>query len=643
MTLILKPLLKMMFMMIALFAGASGYAAESEWIKTDFAKLRIISSSETAGQSNRLSAALDIWLEEGWKTYWRTPGDAGLAPQIFITQPSTLGLKADISYPLPKRFSLFGLDTFGYSERVILPLSLSWDGQGGGLSLSAMVESLICSDICVPVTGALSLSLPEGPARPSIYAQDIARAQASVPRDRDADFTLSLADQKTGDMRIAFDKQIALKDIFIEGISGDLSGVSFGAPQNEGNGRYLIPQTAGKKKPALGDRLRVTIDAGTAFYESEAAVSDSVAPAIDNGDSRSSLPIWLIAFLGGLILNLMPCVLPVLSIKISAIMQMAGASAFSIRKRFIASAAGIMTSFALIALFLQILRHAGHQIGWGIQFQSPIFLSVMAVVMGLFTLSLFDLVHLRTPQFATRLLSSSHQGRKKQDEQGLASDFAAGMLATLLATPCSAPFVGTAVSFGLSQSDIALYGTLLMMGAGLAAPWLLFALFPSFIKILPRPGAWMVKLKYVLGLLMFGTFLWIVSLFVQAAGIINFEAHKSALKWQDFNEAELAQLINEDKLIFVDVTADWCITCKANKALVLDAKATRSLFEEADMVMMQADWTLPDEEISAFLARYNRFGIPFNIIYGPNARDGLILPEILTYDAIEKALKTAEK
>ena len=638
MTLIFKPFIKMMFMMAALFASLSAYAAESEWIKTDFAKIRLISASETAGQSNSLTAALDIWLEEGWKTYWRTPGDAGLAPQIFITQPSNLGLVADIAYPLPKRFALFGLDTFGYSERVILPLSLRWDGEGGGLTMSAMIESLICSDICVPVTGALSLNLPEGPARPSIYAQEIARAQAGVPRQREADFTLSIANQETGDLRISFANEIIVEDVFIESLSDRAKGLSFGAPQKEANGQYLIPQTAGQERLAVGDDLRLTIDAGQEFYESKTRIADGVASALDEQSGHSSLPIWLIAFLGGLILNLMPCVLPVLSIKISSIMQMAGTTALSIRKRFIASAVGIVTSFALIALFLQILRQAGHQIGWGIQFQSPVFLAVMAIVMGIFTLSLFDLVHLRIPQFASRLAASTSSTGKNQD-QSLVYDFAAGMLATLLATPCSAPFVGTAVSFGLSQSDGALYGTLLMMGVGLAAPWLLFALFPAFISALPRPGAWMVKLKYGLGLLMFGTFLWIMSLFVQAAGIINFETNKGAIEWQVFEETKLAQLIDEEKIIFVDITADWCITCKANKALVLNTKAASDLFSASDVVMMQADWTLPDERISAFLARYERFGIPFNIIYGPNAKEGIILPEILTYDALERALK----
>ena len=627
--------------LIAVFGSLSvnyaANAAESAWIKTDFAKIRLISASETKGQSNSLTAALDIWLEEGWKTYWRTPGDAGLAPQIFINQPSTLGLAASLSYPVPKRFELFGIDTFGYGERVILPLSLSWDEAAGDLVLSAMIETLICSDICVPVSGALTLALPEGKTRPSIYAQEIARSLAQVPRSREAGFTLSRTDADTGDLRLQFDEEIALEDVFIEG----LDGASFGAPQALDKNSYLIPQTGGKARFATGDAVTVTIDAGPEFYESRLSISDGAISDVKTLSKSTSLPIWLIAFLGGLILNLMPCVLPVLSIKVSSVLQMVGSSPARIRWRFMASAGGIITSFGLIALFLQILRQAGHQIGWGIQFQNPVFLGVMAVVMGLFTLSLFDVVHLRIPAFASKLLSRSSGANKQTDS--LYSDFAAGMLATLLATPCSAPFVGTAVSFALAQSDTALYGTLLMMGVGLAAPWLTFALFPSSIGFLPKPGPWMVKVKKGLGILMLGTAIWIISLFIQAAGIVHFASDKASMKWQAFDETKLTQLIEDDKIIFVDVTADWCITCKANKALVLDRDETQAMLTASDVVMMQADWTLPDEAISAFLARYNRFGIPFNIVYGPNAKQGIILPEILSFDAIEKAILTANQ
>ena len=259
----------------------------------------------------------------------------------------------------------------------------------------------------------------------------------------------------------------------------------------------------------------------------------------------------------------------------------------------------------------------------------------MAVIMGLFTLSLFDMVTFRTPAFAAKMMPA------RSSSPGLLSDFGAGMLATLLATPCSAPFVGTAVSFGLSQSDMVLFGIMLMMGLGLASPWLLLALTPQAISILPKPGAWMIRLKQVLGLAMAATFIWIGALFVQAIGGGSQNSSAADYGWKVFSEAALAEAQDSGATIFVDVTADWCITCQANKALVLNTADMKALLAERNVVMMQADWTLPDDEISRYLALYNRFGIPFNIVYGPSETDGVILPEILTKSSVEKALDRA--
>ena len=218
------------------------------------------------------------------------------------------------------------------------------------------------------------------------------------------------------------------------------------------------------------------------------------------------------------------------------------------------------------------------------------------------------------------------------------------MLATLLATPCSAPFVGTAVSFALSQSDAVLYGIMFMMGVGLALPWLVFAIFPHLITYLPRPGQWMVRLKQILGLIMALTVLWVASLLAGSLGYrVDISSQQSTINWQTFDLGELDTLRASDRLIFVDVTADWCITCKANKTLTLETGEAISLFTSQNVTMIQADWTLPDDDIARFLASHQRFGIPFNIVYGPSARQGIILPEILTLADIEKALAQANQ
>ena len=622
-----------LMLVLSAVIGGGAHAAESRWLATDFAKIRLISSSETAGLSGTQQLALEFRLEEGWKTYWRTPGDAGLPPQIFVDPFISPDIEAALQFPLPKRFQLFGLDTFGYERRVIFPLSVTFPEPELGLRLAVTVDSLICSDICVPVSGPLELDLPPGAFVPSIYGQDIAMAAAQVPRERPQ--ALQLQPDTHGDTtgfyaRVNVATDAPVRDILLEGPSG----TSFGIPEPSGDG-YFIAQLSGE--PLASDEvITATVDAGTQFFETDVLVASATQVASTAEQSiTSSLPLWLIAFLGGVILNFMPCVLPVLSLKVASVIQLAGATRSLIRRRFLASAAGIISSFLALAASLAALRLAGAQIGWGIQFQNPIFLGVMALIMGLFTLSLFDVVTFRTPAFAAKMMPA------RGPSQGLLSDFGAGMLATLLATPCSAPFVGTAVSFGLSQSDTALFGIMIMMGLGLASPWLLLALMPQAIGVLPKPGAWMIRLKQVLGLAMAGTFIWIAALFVQAIGGASQTSAEANYGWEVFSETALAEAQEEGATIFVDVTADWCITCQANKALVLNTADIKALFADRNVVMMQADWTLPDDEITRYLARYNRFGIPFNIIYGPREKDGVILPEILTKSSVEKALDRA--
>ena len=620
----------------------SAKAAESAWLETDFVKMRLISASETAGMTGTLSLGLEVVLADGWKTYWRTPGDAGLAPQIFLNPILMNGAKADLHFPLPKRFTLFGLDTFGYGTRVVFPIDLALADLSQAQMIEMTAEALVCSDICVPVSGALSLSLPAGAARGSIYGQELAKIRSNLPKIAPASAALYLASQAqdpqgAGHLIAVLDEGLVVDDILVEG----LAGVSYGVPQDLGGGRYLIQQIGGAKTPESAAALTLTVDAGAQSIEAPVILQASQALPISA--AQAALPYWLIALIGGFILNFMPCVLPVLSLKIASILSMGGTVNVRgygrARSRFLASAAGIIASFGLLALFLHLLRAAGGQVGWGIQFQSPVFLGALVLITGLFTLSLFDLVHLRAPAFVSALLPKRQEGGTS-----LWGDFGAGMLATILATPCSAPFVGTAVSFALSQSDGVLYGMLGMMGLGLALPWLALALFPQMIALLPKPGPWMVTLQRGLGVLMALTVLWVASLFYNAVqGVQEGPKSVSDERWRPFDSQLLAELIADERLVFVDVTADWCISCKANKALVLDTASVSVLFAENDVIMMQADWTLPDDEIAAFLASYERFGIPFNVLYGKAAPQGVILPEILTYAAIEKAVVKANQ
>ena len=405
--------------------------------------------------------------------------------------------------------------------------------------------------------------------------------------------------------------------------------------------------------------------------------------------------MWTIAafaFLGGLILNLMPCVLPVLAIKLAAIIDSSGQSRGLVRMRFAAGAVGILASFGIGALGLAALRFGGGQIGWGIQYQSPVFLTMMMFVLGLFTLNMLDRLFLPVPSFLA--VPSSLQALDRSGPNGtanhaswklLAGDFIAGMLATLLATPCSAPFVGSAVTVALSGDTLQLFGILMVMGTGLAAPWMMVALFPDFVRFLPKPGPWMGWLKRGLAGLLMVTMVWIGWLlaavqggiaamliicivglglltvlwrprFVTLLAVTGLFAclwalpppavidppQATGLVWQPWSEDARRAAQDDGKLVLVDITADWCITCKANKRFVLErepvAGMLAKLLDDRRLVMLQADWTRSDPRISAFLASHQRFGIPFNIIYGPAAPNGIVLGELLGARMIEQAL-----
>ena len=615
-------------------------AAEGPWLKTDFAEARLISAAENWQIQDRDAiwrTALEVQLQPGWKIYWRSPGDAGLPTQVFLDEFSkNAWYSSELLFPVPERFTLFGLETYGYGGRVILPLDITVPA-GADAFVAGMLDLLACSDICVPMQGALSLGLTSGTGASSIYAQDIAFARAHVPSTATGP-DISIADMwvdgDTNQLLVRYDtSDLQLEDIFIEGAG---PGYSFSKPISEG-GLAQINVSGKVATDLIGVPLVMTIVAGDQYTEITHTPSDdnSLAAQIAGKQVTSLLlSSLLIAFLGGLILNVMPCVLPVLSLKIASVLSMSGASETQVRRRFFASAAGIMFSFLLLAGGLIAVRAAGLQVGWGIQFQQPIFLAIMFGILALFTLSLFDRIYIPIPSFLSGLTRTDGQ-------HNLRGDFFAGMLATLLATPCSAPFVGTAIAFALTASDGVLALTMMAMGLGLASPWLLFVVHPKFVSLLPKPGKWMVWVKQGLGLLLLLTTIWVGSLFINAIGWREVEP-KQAGNWQVWSEAEMDAQIAQGNIVFVDVTADWCITCKTNKLLVLDTADGVAATEALQVVRLQADWTRPDPEIASFLAKYGRYGIPFNLILHEKLENPVILPEILTLKALKDSLQIVQ-
>jgi suppressor for copper-sensitivity B len=668
----------------------AAFAAVSETYSSPALTARLITAENgIAPDAATVSAGIDLRLGEGWKTYWRSPGEVGLPPEVDWTGSENLA-EAELLWPAPERFTAFGIENFGYKNDVVFPLRVRLREAGAAARLTAKVSLLVCSAICVPENFVLTLDLPAATGIDPASAARIADYAARVPDDGSASgITVTsahlAADRSALTVTARSTRGFSTPDIFPE--LGPLT--TFGRPDIRlGDGDRLM----WAELPILGSdgdlpALAVTItDGGRAATIAPALSEAAAAPpfVLDRIVPGVSEVAWvaLIAFVGGLILNAMPCVLPVLSIKLGSAMKARGQSRARLRAGFLASAAGIVAFMWVLATATVAARGLGLSVGWGLQFQNPVFLAAMIVVLALFAANLFGAFEIALPaSWQTRLARADGQ-------PGLAGDFANGAFAAVLATPCSAPFLGTAVAFALSGRPADILIVFTALGIGLSLPYLLVAAAPGLVRHLPRPGRWTLWLKAVLGGLLALTAAWLIWVLDGVAGgaavaavtagaaavvlllalrrlrpairlgaavaltaatlaspVILPEAPDAATgpqtAWTRFERGEIARLVSTGKVVVVDVTADWCLTCKANKALVLDRDPVRTALAQPDVVAMQADWTRPDEAIARYLESFGRFGIPFNAVYGPAAPGGIVLPELLSSAAVLEAIGRA--
>lgn len=656
-------------------------AASTDWVGDGNAGVRLLSATDSVGGVDRVTLALEFRFAPGWHGYWRTPGVAGLPPTLDWTGTQNL-ISADLRFPPPRRTTLLGIETFAYETALVLPLDAKLLDSGQPLPLKLGVDYLACAEICVPYRADLALTLPPGAGSPAPEAAIIAAGLAHLPVTAEAaGLTVTAATLNGDTLRLALrfaaplsaPEQASL-DLFLEGPAS----LTAPRPQIGGSGAALdltVPLTGVSAAEVLKDGLTATLVAGERRVEF--AVQPILGPAI-----ASTWALMLgAALLGGLILNLMPCVLPVLSLKILGLVGSGGRSRGQVRGDLLAMAAGIVISFLLLAGAAIAVKLAGGAVGWGVQFQQPWFLAGMVGVLALFAGSLLGGREIGLP-----VAVSSWAGALGQGSRG--ESFFSGVVATLLATPCSAPFVGTAVGFALGQGPVEILAIFLALALGFATPFLLLAIFPGWAAYLPRPGAWMAWVKRGFGLALLGTALWLLTvlaalvaplgvalvgamalvlilamlrlrrglLVAVLAGLVGIAALPSLAArlapppaapvredalWAAYSAEDLAAARAQGQVIFLDITADWCLTCKANKLAVLDRKAARDGLSAPGVRALRADWTRPNPEIADFLKRYGRYGIPFNIVYGPGAPEGIILPELLTLEAVRAALVQA--
>jgi len=690
---------------MTLFAVPSS-GATSEWFEHEHGAVRLISANEGAGSGQVIDLGLQFRMKPGWKVYWRSPGDAGFPPEISWVGSTNLA-GATMSWPAPTRFSVLGLETLGYKEEVVFPISAEVFERGKTVDIAARVRFLTCDDICVPYETTFRLTLPAGRDLNTPASGTIAAWQSRVPLDTSrpgvsaplaierAEITASGEEQALV-VRITGREALAAPDLFVEGpvdYGFRKPVVQIASAGNEALMRIGI-QTPKRPDARLeGETVTLTLVDGDRAIERKVklvpAASTAAAfpgPGAGSGGGATAygfLAIIGLALLGGLILNLMPCVLPVLSIKLLSVVSHGGEAPARIRSGFLASAAGIITCFLLLGTVAIGLQGAGLAAGWGIQFQQPAFLAFMIAIITLFACNMWGLFEIRLPgAVADAAANSGHSG-------GLRGHFLTGAFATLLATPCTAPFLGTAVGFALSRGPLEIYSVFLALGIGLAAPWIVVAAFPVLANRLPQPGQWMITLKRVLSIALIGTALWLLSvLWFQvgsaATGIIatlmvvmafsvwqyrhlgerarfatwivvslltaismigagsfngngperSIAAGENGTTWRKFDLAAVQAEVAQGNTVLVDVTADWCLTCQVNKSLVLNRGRVADILSEGRVIAMKADWTRPDDAISAYLKSFGRYGIPFNVVYGPAVPQGVPLPEILTESSV---------
>jgi suppressor for copper-sensitivity B len=677
------------FAVLAVGNPVPAAAQESAWVRHKEISLRLVSGSAASGEGGGLRLGLEMRLAPGWKTYWRSPGDAGLSPTIDWAG-STNFTDATLRFPAPFRFTLFGLETYGYDGHVIIPIAARSEGPGE-TRVRAGVDVLVCETLCIPYRADLTLDLPAGGQAPTAHTHEIARFESAIPQiDKDGrgangiaidSASFRPAPQAALVVRARAEPRFATPDVFVEA----QEGWSFAKPEIAfvDGGRYATLTFA-----ATGDRSAQKLDGTSAtltLVDGQRAIERTlilgVAPPAPVF-TGSFAAILAIALLGGFILNLMPCVLPVLAMKLAGLASLGGAPSRRLRVSFLATSAGIVVSFLILAGALIALKLAGETVGWGLQFQMPWFLSGMALIVTLFAANLWGLVEIPLP----RALAD------RADGASAAGSFATGMFATLLATPCSAPFVGTAVGFALARGPLEIAAIFAALGVGLALPYLAVAAVPGIARILPRPGAWIVKLRMVLGVALAGTSLWLVWVLAAQAGpnaaaglafvlgivvlglwvLRGLERSQARpillaagavfaivlplrfadapvavaadenIPWREFDRAAIDAAVGDGRTVFVDVTADWCVTCQVNKRLVIDRGAVAKALAGGAVVPMRADWTRPDPRIAAYLAEFGRYGIPFNAVYGPALPGGRPLPELLSEDAVLSALNAAK-
>lgn len=656
---------------------------------------RLVTGGTDSSDPSVVWLGLQVRLGPGWHTYWRSAGDAG-APPEFDWSGSANVADVTVEWPAPRRITVADFDSFGYEDEVVFPVRMRRADPQAPTRVSLSLALYVCATICTRNDLRLDTMVPPGEAA-SADAELITAWRRKVPaRDAVAGLSIGALSLEREPPRLRAEVRssppLVAADAFVDGDDAIAAGRPQFTPGDGGVTVLTLPLDGlgggGPTRPlwlTLVDGARaveaVLAPAVGPAPVAAVALPASVPAAPVSADGVSLVAMLLAALLGGLVLNVMPCVFPVLSLKLLALAGH-GAEPHAVRRGLVASALGVVASFLVLAGVLAALKAAGAQIGWGIQFQQPVFLIAMAIVLALFAANLLGLFEVRLPMGLAGVAGRAGGGH------GPAAQFANGAVMTLLATPCSAPFVGTAVGFALARGPAEIVAVFAALGLGMAAPQLVLAAVPRLARRLPRPGPWLDKVRPFAAVALLGTAAWLLvvvaeiagaataltvaamltvallaaglwrgrlarvaaaSLAAALVGVVVLTGGRlapaaadapQAVEWRPFAPEAVQAAVRSGRTVLVDVTASWCITCKVNEALILDSAAIRRRLG-TDVVPIKGDWTRPDPVIAAYLGGFGRYGLPFNAVFGPGAPDGIVLPELLTTDAVLAAFDRA--
>ncbi len=683
------------------------YASEDQ---ERYTETSIIAERNFIQPSDEITIAIDIKLAPHWHVYWKNPGDSGLPVRIKWNLPEGFEI-GEIKWPTPDKISYDILVNYGYYDKVTLLQTLKTPDTlpKGPINLTADINMLVCNDICIPENSTNSISFNDPNGQKTDNSAIINNAYANIAKPIKGTYSFS---ENNGKLNLT----IKPEDITIlEGSNvnnldffpldwGIINHISVPSVQIENNiikishdrgdqsienidnltGLLVIKGDKGQSK---GFEITATPEITTSTTKVEIENTETSTPPI-KAEAKTNNTTWFsalyFALFGGLILNLMPCVFPVLSMKALSLVKMSDKESKAARTHGIAYTLGVVLSFLAIGGVLLILKEAGTVVGWGFQLQNPIIVGILAYLLFIIGLNLIGFFEFKT--------SFGNIGNKLTQGQSLSSSFFTGTLATIVATPCTAPFMGAAMGFALTQPAFVSMSIFAALGFGLALPYLILSYVPQFRRVLPKPGAWMDVFKQFLSFPIFASSIWLIWVLSQQSGsygvllvllgmlAIAFCVWLSHLRNKGiakritsglfvlclflpvfslsylkdtpkdyafgapFSPEKLSELISGDDPIFVEMTAAWCITCKVNHAVAINVKSTKELFKENNVQYLIGDWTNHDDTITQYLHDFGRNGVPIYVYYGkrdPNTGkrpEAKLLPQVISTDTIQNTI-----